>query len=67
LERCEFLEQFDEIVTAFDAFAVITGLIAGILFFRILAVFIYFTSHTNLSRFLFKDFDFWSSGIGKAL
>ena len=67
MERCEFLEQFDEIVTAFDAFAVITGLIAGILFFRILAVLIYFTSHTNLIRFLFKDFDFWSSGTGKAL
>jgi hypothetical protein len=67
LERCEFLEQFDEIVAAFDVFSMITGLISGILFFKILVVLICFTSHLNLIEFLFEDFSFWSSGIGKPL
>lgn len=67
LERYEFLEQFDEIVAAFDIFSIFKGLISGILFFKILAVLICFASHLNLIEFLFVDFSFWSSGIGKPL
>lgn len=67
LERCEFLEQFDEIVPAFDAFSMLTGLITDILFFKILAVLSCYTSLLNLIRYFFKDFGFWSPEIGKAL